>query len=243
MKNSFGAAAAADESQSKSKNNSPNESWRVLTRFSLFSLLYLLFLLFGCSFCCLEDMHKNALHFRFSWQRCCCCCCCCDFLFGCKLLLPVASGSIALRSVLSCAASESWFYALSKVSLHILRLLCPDNNNNNNNNCNSNYDYVKQSTAICCRAIAKLCSSAPQCHNTRPTVPPCLPSALSGFSPSRPAYFSCALGVCQCNCQTNRRWHRQTDRHLGIWNNLMFFIFIKFTLCQWKVNLRLNHTL
>lgn len=107
MKNSFGAAAAADESQSKSKNNSPNESWRVLTRFSLFSLLYLLFLLFGCSFCCLEDMHKNALHFRFSWQRCCCCCCCCDFLFGCKLLLPVASGSIALRSVLSCAASES----------------------------------------------------------------------------------------------------------------------------------------
>lgn len=209
-----------------------------------FFLLYLvLLLLFGCSFCCLEDMHKNALHFRFSWLRCCCCC---DFLFGCKLLLPVASGIALLCSALlyaarRCAvlrASESWFYALSKVSLHILRLLCPNNNSSSNYNCNSDYDYVKQSTAICCRAIAKLCSSAPHCHSTPHSTAfafafaPCsIPLPLFKlFSPSIFLVRARRLSVQLSDKQTESggRTDRQTDRHLGIWNNLMFFIFIKF---------------
>lgn len=120
-----------------------------------------------------------------------------------------------------CAAS--WFYALSKVSLHILRLFWKRPTARPTPGLKplpiptqTTVMYVLERKTINCDLLWSNCKIMQRhTHN-------CLPAPHT-----KQHIFSCAASVCQTDGRTGGPWG-QTDKQWRIWNNLMFFIFIKF---------------
>jgi len=181
---------------------------------------------FVCS--CLEDMHKNALHFRFSLMRVCWWALFSALVFR-KQWFPICPPSpptilsqpLPPRNIFpfglpiyhfpsfrspfwggKSGIAPSLFYALSKVSLHILRQFCrlqlcmyyegegAGKKNQNNQNKNNQLRFV----------VEKLQNYAKVRRPPTIQTPP-------NFIRLWKAYFPCLAGVCQSFSQP--RW---TDR-------------------------------
>lgn len=133
---------------------------------------------------CLEDMHKNALHFRFS-------CCCCDFIFASLVAavleaagaaaapLPVASG-IALLCCELILCFEQSFVAYFKA------LLEPTNPSSCNPSPWTTVMYVLERKTINCDLLWSNCKIM-QCH-THHSYPLHLHLFTSIFSRARRAF-------------------------------------------------------